>query len=593
MRKSFTDSLNPSDCRLLLHFFKLLDFNLVEHIQKKKLEQLFSILIYELVCKVLQSPCKYDSYLREKYEKMEKNLDTHEVWIIPLGLSRIINQSFFFKDLILNEFTCEMLTNGMFIHFIGSKYTIETHQNLNKIFCYFKHENINIFEKIRSSKIVFKDKISLELKLIALMSVSDFDNSKSSISQNWEKVVKSSSLNNIESTIDLLINNFSQISKDGPFKNSIKLGSLNKILGDDDEQVQEFFERIVSNKGLFSKNFTVKNFSARFLAFLALNDSNYVINRLNWLINVKNLSKLTRMNKIIKYIEMDDLELDTNQMNEPEWFSEHICFLFSSLESSSKFTDYLQDFGYKEAINVSANLKNLEFPVDLQISEERTGIFELCSDLQAIEDNELELNSKKDQILDTFCFYVNTISSVLFEILSMCENIQPKEEKEISKNCIVLLKSVQLNIDENTSYMKSKMMSLFLNVYLLSSRKNKVSDYIEFYYHIKTGKEDSSFIRELEKKCELLEDKPEYYSEHLFEMFFSILNFLVEQKLSAKAKKNVLTIVIGYLDKFSSFENKIFEFLVNTINNFYFDFAFEKVNEILKPALKKNGKSQI
>jgi hypothetical protein len=593
-RKSMVDNLNFTDCQILLRLFKLLGEDLVTHIQKKKLVHLMSLLVYELMSKLLNSPSSSESYIRGKFKRLCSSLDRYNKWNILGMFTELMDSGFLFNDLLLNEFTGELLLNGMFYHMVGGRFSLQTHRRLKKLFSYLKYERINIFEMAKNSKYLQDESLTMQTKVIFLLSLNEFDNESCSHSYNWESVINSHKSE--DNYLNTLTNNFSQSRQSSDTEGSIRLGNLTTILNEDESLVDDLLERLLSDKGVFSRNYTTQNFCKRLLSLLILNDSKFIFHRLNWLLNVNNLGKLTRMNKVIKYIEMHDLELERTELSQPHWLSESVIFLLSAFESMERFTDYLQDFGYSNAENVSSDLASKGFPSNEEFSEERTGIFELCSELSQIEDNEdeqmaeLELNSKKKTIIEKFCYYMKNLSLSLFEILRVCDGVTHEEEKAIAINSIVLLKSVQSNIDDEKSYMKDNLQTLFLNVYFLASRQNNVNELIKFFYHIKAGENDSVFIRKLEKKCESVQNLPEYYSRHLFEMFFIILDFLVEEKLSAKSKKNILTIVVSFLDKFPDLEKKIFDFLVNNINSFYFEFAFNKIDELLQIAFKEKGK---
>ena len=595
-RKSLAESLEANDCRMMLNLFKMLGTALITHVQKKKLENTMSLLIYELVSKVLQSPEGSEAYVFGKYAKLARSCEKNNQWVLFSVLRGTMENGFLFNELLINEFTCELLLNGMFIQMVGGRYSLRTLQKINKIFSFLKYEKIDIFQIARSPKLKRSDSLTIGFKLICLLSLNEFDNLSCSNSLGWGSIIGSADPVSNHSQIFPLMNNFSQMCKVDNALGSLQVGDLKTILGDNEDQIDDFFERVLSDQGLFSRNFTVRKFCGRLLAILTLNESKSIFHRLNWMLSVNNLQKLSRMNKIIKHIEMEDLELEKEELSQPEYFSERLAFLLGSFTSATKFTDYLRDYGYNDAEDVCGSLPVKGFPGHSEFTEERTGLFELCSELNRIEENEdehmaeLELNSQKDTILSKFCFYIESLSLALFELLQLCGSVDREEEKNIAQHSIVLLNSVQINIDDQKSYMRRNLRILFLNVYFLASRQNKVNELIEFFYHIKTRRDDSSFIRSIERKCEGIANKPEYYSEHLFEMFFEILNFLVVEKLSAKAKKNILIIVVGFLEKFPSFEKKIFKYLVESVNSFYFDFAFEKISVILNKLYTEKGK---
>ena len=595
-RKSLVSSLSSQDCFVVLKLLKLLGEDLAIHAQKKKLWTSMSLLVFELMDSVLASSSRTKAFARGKSKSLMRSLDQHGQWRVLLAVAEIMDNGCLFGDFLLNRFTSELLLNGMFLHLAGGRFSLETHQKVNRLFAFFKSEQIDIFEISRAPQHVPADPFSLKFKLVLLLSVHDFDNNPSQGFTGWERIVNPVDRPD-EAGLDLLANNWSRLRRTSAFAGSVQFGDLKTLLGDDSDQIEDFCERIMSDKGLFSRNFTVRLFSQRLLAILTLSEAKFIFCRVNWLVHPKNLQKLTRMNKIIRHIEMQDLELNREELGQPQWFAEHLSFLLGPFQASSKWTDQLRGFGYNEAEDVCSGLGRRGFPGTEEFCEERTGLFELCSELSQIPDNEdeqmaeLELNSRKDAIVAKFQFYMENLSGCLGEMLSACAGLSKEEEAHVAQNSIVILDSVQANIDLSGCYMSQSLKSLFLNTYFLASRQNHVNELIEFFYHIKTGRDDSIFIRQLEKMCESLTDRPELYSRHLFDMFFAILDFLVREKLSAKSKKNVLTIVVGFLERFAELESTIFSFLVHQINSFYFDFAFDKIDELLRKALEAKGTS--
>ena len=446
-RKSMANNLTPNDCIVVLKLFKLLGKELITHIQKKKLENTMSLLIFELFSKVLESSHSTQIHVRGKYSKLIRNCEKYNQFGLLLSLTQNMQSGFIFEDLLLNNFCTELLLNGMFLHVMGNRFSLETHRRIKSMFSYLRYEHIDVFEISRTSQFLGQSPFSLKLQLICLLSINEFDNEVSSNFFGWDQVIKLETEATLHSHLHLLTNNFSQKNKSVEFEGSIKLGNLNSILGDDNEQVEDFFERMVSDKGVFSRNFTVKNFSRKLLAFLTVNESKSVFHRLNWLINVENLKKLTRMNKIVKYIQMDDVDAEIQEMSQPTWLSDHLSFLLGSFCSEPKFCDWVRDYGYNEAEDVYSDLQKKGFPAH-DFSEERTGVFELCSELAQIEENEdekmaeLELNSQKQLILSNFCFYTRTLAEFLHDLLSLCSSLSQEQEASIALHSIILLNFV-------------------------------------------------------------------------------------------------------------------------------------------------------
>ena len=595
-RKSLVDSLSSADCLTLLKLLSLLGESLKDHLRAKKLENLTGLLLATLLDKLLQSKYCSRLYNRGRISKLINDFAKRKQLGLLGTLLRTLKGPQVLSPVLLDEYLTSLLLRGMFSQMVGKRYCLSQHLKFKRIFHYLKKEKINIFKITRKFDETSSSSISLSLKVAFLISNSEFDHSQLGELDSWMAVVVPFQQNSKEELLEVLNGNSSRLNNEENQK-GLFLGNLDQILGSDEEKKAAFIERICTANALFSQNFTTRNFFSKLLSYFTLFDSKMILQRLNWLIKEPNLSKLTRMKKILHSISLTNLEFESFEQVQPYWLSENLTFALEGLQDPCIEMENLKNYGYSDVENLVQRIRELGYPSVSEFQEERTSLFELCHELTLIKENEdesiaeLELNNKKQSLIQSYSDLLDRLAEYFGQIVRDFKSLGVEGKARMTRDCISLQESLKTNIDSPSSYISGRIEKLFLNVYTLACQQDNMPQLITFYYQILMGNEESEFIQYLEKQIEKLELKEEYVSNHLFPIFFTLLEFLVQENLSANAKKQSLSVVFGFLEKFDEYTIPIYSFLVNNLNSLYFESAFENIESLLLSQLEKASKN--
>jgi hypothetical protein len=292
------------------------------------------------------------------------------------------------------------------------------------------------------------------------------------------------------------------------------------------------------------------------------------------------------MQKILNVIEMKDLDFEAEEQTQMEEVSLHAYFVLSSFGQISFSYDSLKEFGFSEISNLEKLSEEKQLPSINDFEENKEDLFEKCAELHILQNeeeemNELELNSQKDNIIAKYFNIIDSLNSLMKNLVDMSSLLENTEKDNFSQNFITIQNSVKSIIENEKNYLGAVTDTLFLNILSLTCLQNNVSVILSQYYNILTGNEDSIFMVKVEQTAEQLVSESSFFSEHLFPIFFKVLKFVVEFNLSAQAKKNLLEIVVEFTSHFTKYTSEVYQYMADNLNSFYFDLSFNKIESIL------------
>ena len=594
-RNSLFDHIDAWDALAMLRLIRLLEPELSLHLTSEKILDVASLLVLHLFSSVLKSSSRNLLFTRGRYIRMVSSLKKKNLAPQVAELAVKSQGVHCAHTNLLSDFMSRLLIRGAFLVCTGDRFKLEDHRNLQDLWRLCEYQNTDLVRLSASNELTpLNEPLPLLFQLAWLQSLVEFDFEPSaSLTQQFTRI-KTDPMSKL---VDLLTTQTVNVS---PVQRSLSayLAPIKAFLEDNPEKFDDFWCRLFSCYGVFSHHFTTRLFACRFLALLTCVAPEVLVSRLKWLLAPTNLRMLTRIKRISDHISARDCVSSPVETFKPEHLSEHMSFLLQPLYSTQQSTKALSRFGIRDPEDMTVTLETKNFPSGQELVEERPDLFEYCAEQASLEETEeeqmagLELLPDKDLILSSYKHILECLTFFTSEIFDFSSHLTVTEQTSLAAQFRGLQPNLLANANDSQSLVRPALRPIFENVYKLSCRGNGVEPMVSLFFNMLNGDVSSQFRQKLEKRCESLTTEECYLQPHLFSIFFRTLQYLVEQGLSANAKKQVLGIVVEMAKRFENkFGEKVFFFLARNMNHFYFEFAFTNLDKMFIGQLDKNGKS--